>query len=175
MEDASVTAKALCDIKADGVQFKGPYYQMCASLKENDKKFAESAQHAMDDCVVVADEKYGFILVTYGGHKGFNDLKDRHGEVLPSLKKCKGAYNPTKAEGKGGSFFCGRCFCRPLPKKVAQAEDFRNLWNQFALVEFTFSVEEHPTDPRATSPKPASRAALEKYGRTYSFLNSSVF
>ena len=58
MEDASVSANDLCNIRADDVVFKGPYYQMRVSLKENDKKFADSAQSAMDMAVVFAYNKY---------------------------------------------------------------------------------------------------------------------
>ena len=126
--------------------FRGSYYKICSSPKENEKKFAQSATFAMDKVVVFADDNYGYILVNYGGHKAFNDLKEKHGNELPALKKCTGAYNVTKAEAKSGTFFCGRCFNKPLPKKVATVEDFQSLWNQFGLIEFTFSVEDHPSE-----------------------------
>ena len=86
MDDPSVVANALCAVREDGTKFRGSYYKICSSPKEeNEKKFAESAQFATEKVVAFTEGEYGFILVNYGGHKGFNDLKDKHSTELPAL------------------------------------------------------------------------------------------
>ena len=63
MDDPSVVADALCAIREDGNKFKGSYYKICSSPKENEKKFAESAQFATEKVVAFTEGEYGFILV----------------------------------------------------------------------------------------------------------------
>ena len=72
MDDPSVVANALCAIREDGTKFRGSCYKICSSPKENEKKFAESAQVTIEKVVVFAEGEYGFILVNYGGH---NDVR----------------------------------------------------------------------------------------------------
>ena len=117
MEDAEVVAKALCAIRKDRSVFRGSYYKICSSPKEKEKKFAELATFAMEKVVVFADDIYGYILVNYGGNKAFNDLKDKHGNELPALKKCTGAYNVTKAEAKVGHSFVVDASASPCQRR----------------------------------------------------------